>query len=67
MSRIFGFVVGAIWLIFAFFAFRSSQAGWQAGHSDLGFWWAVITGFLTIAATVALVGTARHRTTGPKK
>lgn len=67
MARIFGFVVGAIWLGFAFVAFRNSSAGWANGHSDFGFWWAVITGFLTIAATVAIVGTARHRTTGPKK
>jgi len=67
MARIFGFVVGAIWLGFAFMAFRSSSAGWAAGHPDFGFWWAVITAFFTIAATVAIVGTARHRTTGPKK
>jgi hypothetical protein len=67
MARIFGFVVGAIWLSFAFMAFRSSSAGWSSGYPVLGFWWAVITGLFTIAATVAIVGTARHRTTGPKK
>lgn len=67
MARIFGFVVGVVWLGFAFVAFRNSSAGWEAGHSDVGFWWAVITGFLTIAATVALVGTARHQRSGPRK
>ncbi|MEX0935269.1 MAG: hypothetical protein WD013_00095 [Gemmatimonadota bacterium] len=67
MSRIFGFVVGAIWLVFAFLALRNSLGGWSDGHADLGFWWGVITVLLAIAATVALVGTVRHRRTGPQK
>ena len=36
MSRIFGFAVGAIWLLFTLLAFRYSAAGWSAGYSDLG-------------------------------
>jgi hypothetical protein len=67
MGRIFGFAVSAIWLVFALFAFRSSAAGWTAGHTDLGFWWAVITFFLAAAATVALVGTLRYSYQGPAK
>ena len=60
MKRIFGFVVGVIWLVFAFVAFRNSAAGWSGQHSDLGFWWAVIAVFLTIAAGAAIVGTLLH-------
>ncbi len=67
MSRIFGFAVGAIWLLFTLLAFRYSAAGWSAGYSDLGFWWAVIAALLAIASAVAFVGTARHRRQGPAK
>jgi hypothetical protein len=67
MSKIFGFVMGSIWLFFASWAFTVSRAGWAEGHSDLGFWWTVIATFYTIAAGAALVGTARHRKTGPRK
>jgi hypothetical protein len=67
MSRIFGFAVGAIWLLFALLAFGNSATGWSAGDSDLGFWWGVIAALLAIAATVAFVGTARHRRQGPLK
>jgi hypothetical protein len=67
MSKIFGFVVGAIWVGFAFWAYSISRAGWAEGHSDLGFWWTVIGVFYSIAAGAALVGTARHRRTGPRK
>jgi hypothetical protein len=67
MSRIFGFVVGAVWLVFAFVALRRSLDGWSAGYADLGVWWGVITALLLIAASAALVGTARYRYQGPRK
>ena len=60
MSRIFGFAVGVLWLVFAGVAFKNSAAGWSAQASDLGFWWGVIGTFLTIAAGAALVGTWLH-------
>ena len=60
MSRIFGFVVGLVWLGFAAWAFARSSEGWSAGASDLGFWWAVIGTLLGVAAGAALVGTWLH-------
>lgn len=60
MPRIFGFVVGLAWLVLAFLAFRRSAAGWAMDAADLGFWWAVIAAFLTVAAGVAIVGTVLH-------
>lgn len=67
MSRLFGYAVGVLWLFFSFMAFRASAGGWGEGHSDIGFWWAVIGSFLGIAAVVALVGTARYTYQGPRK
>jgi hypothetical protein len=67
MARIFGFVVTAVWLVFAAMAFRASRAGAAADMPDVHFWYGVITFFLTVAAVVALVGTLRHRPTGPLK
>jgi hypothetical protein len=67
MSKIFGFVVGTIWVGFASWAFMTSRAGAAEGHADLGFWWAVIATLYLIAASSALIGTARHRYTGPRK
>ena len=52
--------VGMVWLGMAFLAFRNSSAGWDAGHSDLGFWWTVIAGLLSIAGLGALIGTWIH-------
>jgi hypothetical protein len=60
MSRLLGFAVGIVWLVFVFVTFRRSAEGWAAGNSDIGFWWAVIAGFLTIASGAALVGTWIH-------
>jgi hypothetical protein len=60
MGRIFGFVVGAVWLVFAGVAFRNSAAGWSADASDLGFWWGVVAVFLTIASVAAFFGTWLH-------
>lgn len=58
--KLFGYVIGIVWLGLAFGAFRTSSAGWAQGQSDIGFWWAVIAVLLTIAALGALVGTAIH-------
>jgi hypothetical protein len=60
MSRILGFAVGLVWLIFVFIAFSRSASGWSAGQTDIGFWWAVIGTFLAIASGAALVGTWLH-------
>ena len=60
MKRIFGFGVGVVWLGLAFGALRNGQAGWAAGHSDLGFWWTVIAALLAIAGAGALIGTYLH-------
>ena len=60
MGRIFGFLVGIVWLVFAGVAFKNSAAGWSADASDLGFWWMIIGIFLTLAAGAALIGTWLH-------
>lgn len=60
MARITGIVIGIGILAAAFLALRSSMAGWDAGHSDLGFWWAVIAAFLAISGGSAVVGTWLH-------
>ena len=60
MARIFGFLVGIAWLVFAGVAFRNSSNGWSQGASDLGFWWTVIGVFLTLAAGAAFLGTWIH-------
>ena len=60
MTRILGFAVGIIWLVFVYVAFSRSAAGWNAGNTDIGFWWAVIGSLLTIASGAALVGTWIH-------
>lgn len=67
MTKLAGLAVGIVWIGFAFVSYRNSSAGWAEGYSDIGFWWSVIAAFLAIAATVALVGTVRHRHSGPKK
>jgi hypothetical protein len=60
MNRIFGYLVGIVWLGLAYGAFQNSSAGWSAGQDDVGFWWSVIAGLLTIAALGALIGTTIH-------
>jgi hypothetical protein len=60
MGRIFGYLVGVVWLVFAGVAFKNSSAGWSGQHSDIGFWWAVIACLLTIAALGAFIGTTLH-------
>jgi hypothetical protein len=60
MARTFGFLIGIVWIGLAFGALRRSLAGWNAGQSDVGFWWAVIATLLAIAAAGALAGTWIH-------
>ena len=52
--------VGVLYLVIAFGAYSKAGAGWEAGHSDLGFWWTVVGALLTIAALGALIGTWLH-------
>ena len=52
--------VGVVWLGMAFLGFLNGGAGWDAGHSDLGFWWTVIAGLLAITGLGALIGTWIH-------
>ena len=60
MKLIVGLLIGALYLALSFLAFRQSSGGWAAGHSDLGFWWAVIAGLLALAGLVAVVGSWIH-------
>jgi len=60
MSRILGMAVGVVYLVIAYGAYRRASGGWADGHADLGVWWAVIGGLLTIAALGALIGTWLH-------
>lgn len=58
--KLFGYVIGIVWLGLAFGAFRTSSAGWADGNSDIGFWWGVIGALLAIAALGSLIGTTIH-------
>jgi hypothetical protein len=60
MARIFGFAVGAIWLVFTGIAFMRSMNGFGANQTDVGFWWAFIGSFLALAAASAIGGTIIH-------
>jgi len=60
MKRILGMLVGVGFIAMVFYSFNVSRAGWAANQSDVGFWWAVIGGFLTVAAVGAIVGTWVH-------
>ena len=60
MKKHAGLIIGVLYLIIAMGAFKNGMAGWQGGHSDLGFWWTVIACLLTIAGLGALVGTWIH-------
>lgn len=60
MTRVLGMMAGFGILVLAGFAFSDSSVGWSAGHSDIGFWWAVIAVFLTIAGLGAVIGTWIH-------
>jgi hypothetical protein len=67
MTRIFGYAVGVIWLGFTLMALGARSSGVEAGQPDVVFWWTVIASVYALAAMVAIVGTIRHRTTGPRK
>ncbi len=60
MNRVLGMMAGFGILVLAGFAYGDSSAGWTAGHSDIGFWWAVIAVLLTIAGLGAVIGTWIH-------
>jgi len=66
MKRILGMGVGVIYVGIAFGASSRASADWDAGHSDLGFWWTVIAMFLAIAALSALIGTWIHTQEGKR-
>ena len=56
MKSLIGIVFAVLFAILAALAFQNSNQGWSLGHSDLGFWWAVIGTLLAIAGLGALVG-----------
>lgn len=60
MKRIIGMTIGVVWLGFSWLTLQRALGGWEMGHDDVGLWWAIITGLLTIAALGALVGTWIH-------
>jgi hypothetical protein len=60
MKLIVGILIGVLYAILAFLAFRVSSGGWAGGHPDLGFWWAVIGTLLGIAGLGALIGSWVH-------
>lgn len=60
MKRLFGFGVGALYLVIAFAAFTRARTGWADGYPDIGFWFTVIATFLTIASLSAFAGTWIH-------
>ena len=60
MNRVIGMLIGVGYIGIASYTFRTSQAGWAAGHTDVGFWWLVVTGFITIAMVGIFVGTWIH-------
>jgi len=60
MKRIIGLVIGIVWLFMAGLAYRESAGGWAIGHSDIGFWYAVIGSFLAIAGLGCIIGTMIH-------
>ena len=60
MKKALGFLAGLVLLALAAGAARTASLGWGGGHTDVGFWWTVIAGFLTIAGLGALVGTVIH-------
>jgi len=60
MKRAIGLVIGVVYLFVAFLAVGNSSRGWAGGHSDLGFWWAVIAALLAAAGLGALIGSWIH-------
>jgi hypothetical protein len=60
MNRIFGYLVGIVWLGMAWGAFQRGQNGGAMGYTDMVVWWTIIAGFLMIAGLGALIGTTIH-------
>ena len=60
MTRVLGILAGLGILALASITLRDSLAGWSNGHTDVGFWWAIITMFLTLGGFSAIVGTYIH-------
>lgn len=60
MNRIFGYIVGLVWLGLAWGAFQRGANGRAMDQADVGVWWTIIAGLLTIAALGALIGTTLH-------
>jgi len=64
MKRSIGLIIGVVYILFAFGAYKTSMAGWGAGQSDIGFWWLVIGVLLTIAGLGALLAPWIHAWSG---
>lgn len=60
MKKALGFLAGLFLLALAARAFQTAWIGWTGGHGDVGFWWTVISCFLGVAGTGAVIGTAIH-------
>jgi hypothetical protein len=60
MKRILGMGVGVVYIVLAYAAFSRAGSGWEAGHSDIGFWFTVVGALLTIASLAAFIGTWIH-------
>lgn len=60
VKRVVAAVIGVFYFALAGLAYRTSADGWSAGHSDVGFWWAVIGTLLGIAGVSAIIGTWLH-------
>jgi hypothetical protein len=67
MGRIFGYLIGLIWIGLAFGALSRASAGFSADMADVGLWWSIIGTLLGIAATAALVGTYLHTSAGASR
>lgn len=60
MKFMIGIVLGLFYATLAGLALNHSSGAWQAGHADLGFWWAVIGTILGVAGSGAVIGTWIH-------
>ena len=60
MKFLIGIVLGVIYATLAGLALTQSSGAWQAGHVDLGFWWAVIGIILAVAGSGAVLGSWIH-------
>jgi len=59
MKRSIGLIIGVVYILFAFGAYKTAMGGWSAGNQDLGLWWTVVGVLLTIAGLVVLQGNRR--------